>query len=428
MEGYRWFQNGTKLIPKSEPVLKKIYFQSVVPTGRNNGFKRVALFLLHEKQPQKAVLLHYLGDENSAVDFPHRNSTGDSDHAFHRTCPSVLARLTSIQDLPSNIYKNAISNPADCPPELQPVYMPRNFRQIKNIQYKERQQYRLTHDTIFNLHEVAYDLDDFVKEIITFPDLILICGLNTLIDELDHILQVDSECSQLLSYDMTFQLGDFYVSPLLYRHTLFSTHPVMPAIFIIHELKFQSVHEHLMQYLAKMVPTLVEGRRIVPLVTDEEIGKYYYSPTYKVISLSFLYLNKKPSPSVGCNSNMLLCITFIQAIEKHLPKVIRLHCWNHTINAVKVWLKKHGASSAEVPVYISHLREMLSQSSACNYEEKLEKFKVLWSEPFCRYYMNEIHPEVTNNLLYIRSKNCYWPCVIHAQVNIPLLEGGCWSP
>ncbi len=131
VDGYRWFQN---VIPKSEPVLKKIYFQSVVPTGRNNSFKRVALFLLHEKQPQKAVLLHYLGDEN-------RNSTGDSDHAFHRTCPSVLARLTSIQDLPSsNIYKNAISNPADCPPELQPVYMPRNFRQIKNIQYKERQQ------------------------------------------------------------------------------------------------------------------------------------------------------------------------------------------------------------------------------------------------------------------------------------------------
>ncbi len=70
---------------------------------------------------------------------------------------------------------------------------------------------------------------------------------------------------------MTFQLGDFYVSPLLYRHTLFSTHPVMPALFIIHERKFRSVHEHLMQYLAKMVPTLVKGR-IVPLVTDEEIG------------------------------------------------------------------------------------------------------------------------------------------------------------
>ncbi len=97
--------------------------------------------------------------------------------------------------------------------KLQPAY-------ATQFQYKECQKYSLTHDTTYNLHEVAYDLDDFVKEIITFPDLILICGLNKHIDELD---QVDSECSQLLSFDTTFQLGDFYVSPLLYPHTLFTS-------------------------------------------------------------------------------------------------------------------------------------------------------------------------------------------------------------
>lgn len=77
-----------------------------------------------------------------------------------------------------------------------------------------------------------------------------------------------------------------------------------------------------------------------------------------------------------------------------MPKVIWLRCWNHTINAVKAWLKKHGASSAEVPVYISHLRDMLNQSSMSDYEEKLQEFQVLWSEPFRQYYMTEIHPEV----------------------------------
>ena len=148
-----------------------------------------------------------------------------------------------------------------------------------------------------------------MKEIITFPDLILICGLNTLIDELDHILQVDSECSQLLSYDMTFQLGDFYVSPLLYRHTLFSTHPVMPALFIIHERKFQSVHEHLMQCLAKMVPTLVNGRRIVPLVTDEEIGIKITVPCTKLYPCLFCAcMNKKPGISVGCTCCYVLLL------------------------------------------------------------------------------------------------------------------------
>lgn len=62
---------------------------------------------------------------------------------------------------------------------------------------------------------------------------------------------------------------------------------------------------------------------------------------------------------------------------------------------MKAWLKKHGAGSSEVPVYVSHLREMLNQPSFTTYEEKLQEFQVLWSEPFCRYYMDEIHPEVS---------------------------------
>ena len=162
VDGYRWFQYGTKLIPRSEPVLKKLYFMSILPSGYDKRFKRQVFFLLKEKQPQKAMLIHYLGDESIAVNFPHGNSKGDNDQVFHRTYPSVLADLTSIQDLPSNVYKNAISKPPkDCPPALQPAYMPRNLRQIKNLQYKERQKSILTHDALYNLHELAYDLDGF---------------------------------------------------------------------------------------------------------------------------------------------------------------------------------------------------------------------------------------------------------------------------
>ena len=80
-----------------------------------------------------------------------------------------------------------------------------------------------------------------------YPDLIvIICGLDELVHELGLILQIDSECSQLLSNDTTFQLGDFYLSPLLYRHTLFSNSPTIPALFLIHERKFHSVHEKFM--------------------------------------------------------------------------------------------------------------------------------------------------------------------------------------
>jgi hypothetical protein len=183
--------------------------------------------------------------------------------------------MTSTSDLPSNIYKNSVSNPPkNCPAALQPAYMARNLRQVKNLQYQERQKCRLTHDALYNLHELAFDLKSsgFVKLITTYPNLIIICGLDKLIADLNSTLQIDSRCPQLLSYDTTFQLGDFYLSPLLYRHTLFSNSPVIPALFLIHERKLQSGHENFMQHLAQLVPSLVQGEKNVPFVTDEEIG------------------------------------------------------------------------------------------------------------------------------------------------------------
>ena len=53
-------------------------------------------------------------------------------------------------------------------------------------------------------------------EITTYPDLVGICGLQEILEEANKVLQLKSP-SQLLSYDTTFKLGDFYVSPLLFK-------------------------------------------------------------------------------------------------------------------------------------------------------------------------------------------------------------------
>lgn len=184
-----------------------------------------------------------------------------------------MNKLASANDLPGNVYKNTISK-CDCPPAHMPICMPRNSTQINNLQQRERQKIRLTHDAIYNLHEIAYDLEDYVKIITTYPNLLIVCGLNQQIKELNAVLQVDSDLPQLLSYDTTFQLGDFYLSPLLFRHTMFSSSPVIPVLFLIHERKFQSVHEEFMQHVSELVPCLVKGKKKIAMVTDEETGIY----------------------------------------------------------------------------------------------------------------------------------------------------------
>lgn len=352
VDGYRWFQNGIKKIPRSDPIVIKTHFISTSPSGHNKEFKRHSYKLIQDDGNK--VLVHYIGDESVACNFPHGNSK--SHKIFHRTCKSTLHKLSASHETPEVVYKNLVSQ-SNCTTSYQPFLLPRNSKQVANMQYRERQNNRLSHDALFNLHEIAYDLGWFVKKINTYPDLLVILGDDRMLNLLNNLIQVDSKLPQLLSYDTTFQLGDFYLSPLLFRHTLFSESPVIPAIFLLHERKFQKVHEEFMKYIADAVPKLVNGEITVPLVIDDEVGLF-------------------------------------KAVGKHLTCVKRVMCWNHTINSVKVWLKKHGATTAEIPAYISHVRELLCQTSLFNYEENLKLFQDEWSQSFSTYYVQSVHPKV----------------------------------
>ena len=51
------------------------------------------------------------------------------------------------------------------------------------------------------------------------------------------------------------------------------------------------------------------------------------------------------------------------AIDKILPAVYRLRCWNHIINSTKAWLCGHGATSSEIPVYVASMCELFHQDT-----------------------------------------------------------------
>lgn len=338
----------------------KSYFISVTHAGHSHEFKRCAYKLLDSKS--SFVLIHYIGDESVAVAAPHGNSTV-SNRVFYRTCPSVLKAIASQSESPENIYKSLISK-SEVPPQYQHTMVPRDRRQVVNIQQRQRQKSRLTRDALYNMHELAYDLGSFVKVIATYPNLIVICGHEKLLIELNNLLQIESIQPQLLSYDTTFQLGDFYLSPLLFRHTLFLRSPVIPVLFLIHERKFQLVHDTLMQQAAQLIPNLVRSKRTVPVVTDDES-------------------------------------TIVHAIGKYWPQAVHVSCWNHAINAMKVWLKKHGATAAEIPAYAGYVRDLLNQPCRADYNETLDIYKIKWSKSFFDYFMDQIHPKVSEILHYI---------------------------
>ena len=91
---------------------------------------------------------------------------------------------------------------------------------------------------MYNFHEIGYDIPGFIWKITTYLDLICVCGLREILEELEKVVALKATSGmQLLSYDTAFQLGDFYVSPLIFRHTVFKERPCIPAMFLIHERK-----------------------------------------------------------------------------------------------------------------------------------------------------------------------------------------------
>jgi hypothetical protein len=131
--------------------------------------------------------------------------------------------------------------------------------------------FRPSRDAIFNLHELAMD-SEFIQDIHTFPDLSVIMFDHTTISIFQSLLCRSDPISlpiQLLSYDTTFNMGDFYLSVLLFRQTDFVEQPVVPLAYLIHERKLLATHSFFFTKMASICPEIDTATNII-MVTDSE--------------------------------------------------------------------------------------------------------------------------------------------------------------
>lgn len=91
--------------------------------------------------------------------------------------------------------------------------------------------------------------------------------MKDMIDELDEVLQL-KELGQLLSYNITFDLGKFYASPLIFRHAILKENPCIPALFLVYERKLQQTHRSLFSFASEQIPS--STKLTSPLATDTE--------------------------------------------------------------------------------------------------------------------------------------------------------------
>jgi hypothetical protein len=88
----------------------------------------------------------------------------------------------------------------------EPVqFQPRNVNQVSYFKTSINSAAKVSKDEFATLHELAYMLPGFVWSIITYPDLIVTCGM-------PFFTEVMQKASLfMLSYDTTFNLGDLHI-------------------------------------------------------------------------------------------------------------------------------------------------------------------------------------------------------------------------
>ena len=358
-DGYVWKQTGAKSIPKKNPVLKKHYFQ-LNNTNENGQREATTKFTryAYEYLVKPLVLVHYNGDDAIYQPSTHGNAK-NSNNDYMQTCPSVLNEIKENVKIskPIEVYQNLVTK--DIPGIQQGIRNPRNHKQVYNAKERVDRNTRLSRDDVSNLVEQCMHVEEgnYTKSFIVYPDVVCVFIYDKLADELNTILRLKTHPPVSLFYDTTFNVGDYYVSTLLFNHAMFNKGdgPSIPIGFMVHERKLTRHHEHFFRDISEAIPYL--SKSSCAFITDREPG-------------------------------------ITKAFETVFPTVNVVHCWNHIKTDCRFHLinNTNADKTKDVPTYVDHIQKLLQSESEECFHENYENIRKDWSGPWREYVDKNIKP------------------------------------
>ena len=115
---------------------------------------------------------------------------------------------------------------------------------------------------------------------------------------------------------------------------LFTEKPCIPAMYLIHEQKFTKTHQVLFQEVICHIPSLKTTKSC--MVTNKERA-------------------------------------ITKAIELEVPDLKMVQCWNHLFRDTCFWLRKRGAPTADITIYIDDMSQLFHSLSEEAYNQLLEQ-------------------------------------------------------
>ena len=359
VDQYQWVNDGSKKHPASDPKIIKTCWRIKTTTGNSknpkgsgsNAFKRVEFGLIGNN---RYFLVQYTGDESVFEEMPHGNAKHSTKN-YVRTCPSLVDSIKETLEtgLTSGKVYNKLKSEVDGQSAV--TQAPRNLKQVQNLYMSMQRKKRLSQDDLYNTLELAYQLDGFVMQFDIFPSLLLVLGLKEAVKDFNDLLHIQKAEKTFLSIDTTFETGNLYITPIVYKNFLFRNEPTIPLAFLTHEKKDQKFQERFLTVLSQECPNLKTKETI--FVADRE----------KALT---------------------------NAISQKLPCATIVHCWNHVKRDVREWLKRRKAPTSNIDVYMSNLETLLRSESENDFHNKFEEFSETWCKSFLDYFNQHIKSEI----------------------------------
>ena len=126
-------------------------------------------------------------------------------------------------------------------------------------------------DAMFNAYHLCYQLkmnnrkaepQYFIRNLSVYPNVIVHMIAQPLIEGLEIVLKMSTK-PIMLHYDTVFNMGDFYLSTLLFKHSMFKSYPVILFGFLIHTRRFLEDHLRFMEVIRQSSPFLTSKKIVI---------------------------------------------------------------------------------------------------------------------------------------------------------------------
>ena len=176
-----------------------------------------------------------------------------------------------------------------------------------------------------------------------------------LLESLEMLLKVSPD-PVTLHYDTVFNVGDFYLSTLVFRHSMFKKDPITPVAFFIHSRRYQEDHIRFMITIRQSLPLLAAKRFLI--VTDREFD-----------------------------------------FSEIFPLCLNVFCWNHLERDLHFYLKNTAnCQSSEISFYANAFKSLMIAESEVEFDKSWMSFKESITSPcVLKYFEQKLLPAFKNH-------------------------------